>query len=434
MQVERGHLHLLRASWLRSGCRLFPLSQPCESLLGGCGERLGHRDGRRSLGERCAPPDQERVRVATRRRHAAGSCCSHATGESTRSGSPIRGCGRRIARSRETTGPYSAPCSRQRARDVRLRSDWKPFGGAVVSSQSCSGDPRSPSRPWRFSLTHRVLAADGVPVSMQRPVVLDMHNIESELMSNYATSSKSRWKALLAGYEAWRLRLLESAVGKTADLVAVVSQHDEARIRTLWAGKENATLIVAPNGVDDAGFEVRAERQREVVFVAHLGWAPNVDAAEWLCHEVWPLVRQEDSSVQLNLIGRSPAKRVLRLEDQGIRVIPDVESTLPYVARACVATAPLLAAGGTRLKILEALSCGTPVVATRLGALGLEHIEPSALTIADDAPAFASSILRAIENPPMPDRIRPSAHEFRWSVSLSGLISAIRLIGSSDRT
>lgn len=308
----------------------------------------------------------------------------------------------------------------------------------------------SAARWYRPRVVREILAAQadrGVSVSlieysqlmgyrslMQRPVVLDMHNIESELMSNYATSSKSRWKALLAGYEAWRLRLLESAVGKTADLVAVVSQHDEARIRTLWAGKENATLIVAPNGVDDAGFEVRAERQREVVFVAHLGWAPNVDAAEWLCHEVWPLVRQEDSSVQLNLIGRSPAKRVLRLEDQGIRVIPDVESTLPYVARACVATAPLLAAGGTRLKILEALSCGTPVVATRLGALGLEHIEPSALTIADDAPAFASSILRAIENPPMPDRIRPSAHEFRWSVSLSGLISAIRLIGSSDRT
>ena len=165
-------------------------------------ERLGHRDGRRSSVSAAllltknafeSPRDGGTLRVAA---------VSHATGESTGSGSPIRGCGRRIARSRETTGPYSAPCSRQRARDVRLRSDWKPFGGAVVLSQSCSGDTRSPSRPWRFSLIIEYSQLMGYRSLMQRPVVLDMHNIESELMSNYATSSKSRWKALLAGYEA----------------------------------------------------------------------------------------------------------------------------------------------------------------------------------------------------------------------------------------
>ena len=113
------------------------------------------------------------------------------------------------------------------------------------------------------------------------PVVLDMHNIEAELMRNFASSAVGP-KSWVARYEAWRLRALEKSVGERADLVVVVSDHDRDELQSLVGSSAPLPVVVAPNGVGDAGFELDAERADEVVFVAHLGWAPNVAAALWL--------------------------------------------------------------------------------------------------------------------------------------------------------
>lgn len=265
----------------------------------------------------------------------------------------------------------------------------------------------------------------GYRPALRGPVALDMHNIESELMQNYATSSASRPKALIARYEAWRLRALESRITRDVDLVAVVSEHDRQVLSRLSRGSMRGNVLVAANGVADAGFDAAETRTREVVFVAHLGWAPNVDAAEWLCLEVWPLVRQADPSITLNLVGRAPAKRVQRLAGPGIEIYPDVESVLPFVARAALATAPLQAAGGTRLKILEAMACGTPVVATSLGALGLEHITPPALSVTDEPAAFAEKIIGLVDAETDHEQVRAAAEPFRWERTLAELLISL---------
>lgn len=262
------------------------------------------------------------------------------------------------------------------------------------------------------------------------PVALDMHNVESELMENYATSSPSRLKRLVARYEAWRLRRLEARITHLVDLVGVVSEHDRVVLEKLARHGLGCTVVVAPNGVADAGFEVSEPRTREIVFVAHLGWAPNVDAAEWLCQKVWPHVRAADPTVTLNLVGKSPARRVQRLAGDGVEIHPDVPSVVPYVARAGVATAPLQAAGGTRLKILEALSCGTPVVATSLGALGLEHIPAPVLTIVDDPEKFAAHLLALVDHRPDEAHVREAAEAYRWYRTMAEFLVGLEKIST----
>ena len=253
-------------------------------------------------------------------------------------------------------------------------------------------------------------------------VVLDMHNIESELMANYSTSS-SRIKACVARYEAWRLRHLESHIGRYADAVAVVSDHDRDVLQGLL--HESVAVVVAPNGVGDDGFDLDLVRDDVVVFVGHLGWAPNVDAAVWLCESVWPRVATRAPQARLKLVGRSPAKRVQNLRGETVEVHADVPSVLPHVASAKVATAPLLAAGGTRLKILEALSCGTPVVATPLGALGLAHLAGRGLDIHEGAAAFADAIVTRLSMPSEPAVPREASELFRWPSALEQLVSVV---------
>ncbi|MGV0835530.1 glycosyltransferase [Mycolicibacterium thermoresistibile] len=259
------------------------------------------------------------------------------------------------------------------------------------------------------------------------PVILDMHNVEHELLANYAKSARTRWARALATYEAARMRKLERRARILTDAVVTVSPRDAAAVqRSAGAAK----VVTAPNGVSDRAFTVdrAAADFPTIVFIAHLGWKPNIDGAHWLVREVWPVVRRRCPTARLQLIGKAPAASVRSHHGiDGITVHPDVPSTLPYLGRAAVATAPLLAAGGTRLKILESLATGTPVVATSLGAMGLEHlVGDGGLVIEDDAGRYAAALLRLLDRPADPAAVGRRVEGYRWHRTLAPLVDVVR--------
>lgn len=266
------------------------------------------------------------------------------------------------------------------------------------------------------------------------PTVLDLHNIESELLSNYARSADTAWRRLLATYEAWRMRKLESRLPSDLSVISVVSDHDRnVLLRLSEANRIDDRTIVASNGVSSEGFRANFAREDAVVFVAHLGWQPNVDAALWLVKEVWPIVKEELPGLKLQLVGRAPSDRVTALAADGVEIHGDVESVIGFVGRAKVATAPLQAAGGTRLKILEGLACGTPVVATTLGALGLERLaSPGVLSIADDASSFAAHIVRLVRGGVDPNTTRSAVQPYLWPTALEPLVARVRDLTAHD--
>jgi glycosyltransferase involved in cell wall biosynthesis len=259
-----------------------------------------------------------------------------------------------------------------------------------------------------------------------RPVVLDMHNVEHELLGNYAASSRSLWRRLLAGYERFRVRTLEDRSRRLVDAVITVSGHDADYVRRTPG---EAVVKTASNGVSDAAFDVvrRESADPTVVFIGNLGWQPNVDAARWLVQEVWPIVRGARRDAKRQLIGRQPARSLTRHNGRnGVSIHPDVPSTLEYLGAATVATAPLLAAGGTRLKILEAMASGTPVVSTSLGALGLEHLASrGAMVIADDPSRFADALVGFLSSVSDPESIRRQVDGYRWEQVLRSLVDVV---------
>lgn len=223
------------------------------------------------------------------------------------------------------------------------------------------------------------------------------------------------------------MRRIESRFVSQFDVLTVVSDNDLAELHALSVEDDDAraALVVAPNGVSDECFEFDGVRTSSVVFVAHLGWRPNVDAALWLARQVWPHVRRLAPDLELHLVGRSPAPAVQRLAASDVRVFADVPSTLEYVGAAKVATAPLLAAGGTRLKILEALAAGTPVVATSLGALGLETLVGPSLSIEDEPAAFAQRVVEASRTAPSVAQTRALVENYRWDLALAPMADRV---------
>jgi glycosyltransferase involved in cell wall biosynthesis len=253
--------------------------------------------------------------------------------------------------------------------------------------------------------------------------VLDLHNVESSLVASYARARRGI-PSLLYHAESMALRRMERRTVGDFDHVIVVSEKEKARLPAT-----RGSVLICPNGREPSGLLPEATTPT-VAFVATMGWAPNVDAALWLGREIWPLVRAQVPDAHLVLVGRGPTPEVVALADAGIEVTGTVADVAPYLQRARVVVAPLRAGGGTRLKIMEALDAGRPVVATAVGCEGLEDLVGRGVVIADTAAEMAATIVRLLGDPAGAAALGRLGHdavmaEHTWDIALAPLIGAV---------
>jgi glycosyltransferase involved in cell wall biosynthesis len=256
------------------------------------------------------------------------------------------------------------------------------------------------------------------------PKVLDLHNIESSLFVSYADSRRGL-PAAAALAESRALRRIERRALATYDVVSVVSQVDLARLPA-----PHPNVLVCPNGWEPSA-ALPPAADPVVSFVGLMGWTPNVDAAVWLVEAVWPEVRARVPGAQLRLVGRDPAPAVRALAGADISVTGTVPDVTPHLAAARVVVAPLRAGGGSRLKVLEGLDAGRPVVATTVGAEGLERLVGRGVVLADEPATFAEAIVRLLLDPEEAAALgavgRRAVHaSFSWDATLASLLAAVR--------
>jgi glycosyltransferase involved in cell wall biosynthesis len=241
----------------------------------------------------------------------------------------------------------------------------------------------------QFDLVHleSIHMAAYVPDMRQQtpaPVVYNWHNIESELMRRYSASVKPPHRKLYAAWTARRLAALERQILLQAFGHVVCSERE--RVQLLRIVPE-ARIAVIENGVDTAFFAeppVSPNRRHRIVFVGAMHYHGNIEAAVLFARSIWPGIRERFPAWRLTLVGRDPAPAVLALRgERNVEVTGTVDDVRPYYAEALAAIVPLRTGGGTRLKILEAMAAGVPVVSTTLGAEGLAVSPGRHLLIAD---------------------------------------------------
>jgi sugar transferase (PEP-CTERM/EpsH1 system associated) len=202
----------------------------------------------------------------------------------------------------------------------------------------------------------------------------------------------NRWLAALYSFIQWRkLQGYESHVCRRLDKTVVVSQADAEALQSLLPELECA---VVPNGVDTSYFQPPADDESDttLVFTGKMDFRPNVDAVLWFAQEVLPLVRKEIPGALLKVVGRNPHPRLQRLrQTAGILLTGYVDDVRPYIGEAAVYVVPLRVGGGTRLKILEAMSMSKAIVTTSLGCEGIAAEPNRELLFADDPVSFASA-------------------------------------------
>ena len=242
-------------------------------------------------------------------------------------------------------------------------------------------------------------------------VFLDWHNVESELMQQYADKTTNLAKRRIAARTASLLHQMEQTALKTFSAHLVVSDLERDK---LLRRAPDAKIHVIPNGVDTASFSRRdapptpTERQT-LLFVGSMDYHANSEAVVWFCQETWPHIAAEFPNLDFKIVGRNPPPSVQNLASPRITITGTVADVRPYYHQAFAILVPLRVGGGTRLKILEAMAAAVPVISTRLGAEGISAQDQKEILLADTPAEMTSALRTLLTNPVLAQSLRQSA-------------------------
>jgi glycosyltransferase involved in cell wall biosynthesis len=224
-------------------------------------------------------------------------------------------------------------------------------------------------------------------------------------MWRYAETAGNPLRKLMALRTAPLIERAENRLLRTCDAHTVVSGRDREK---LLLRRPGASIEVVPNGVDVAYYSsvTRVENPREILFVGSMDYHANVEAVTWFVSKVWPILKASIPDLTFRIVGRDPSTQVLALAAPDVLVTGTVDDIRPFYARAAATVVPLRVGSGTRLKILESMAAGVPVVSTRLGAEGIDVHDGSDVILADSPAELADGLRRVVTDQVLSERLK----------------------------
>ena len=248
--------------------------------------------------------------------------------------------------------------------------------------------------------------------------VLNLHNVESSLHERCAAAGGGAEALAHRVFRRASLKLERRWLARFSEVLAA-SESDARLARDIAPG---ARVTVYPNAIPWTAPPARSGEE-VVVFSGNLEYHPNISAVRFFRERVWPELRERWPNLVWRLVGKNAAAvRRFTAGDPRIETTGAVEDAVAELARARVAVAPILAASGTRLKILEAWAAGVPVVSTSMGAEGLAARDGEHLLLADDARGFAAAVSRLLSSQDLRERMGRSGRlllesDYTWNAA-----------------
>ena len=271
--------------------------------------------------------------------------------------------------------------------------------------------------------------AQYMPLIGSSGAVLNHHDVQSGLMTRRWNSESNPVLKWFWGVEAKALRRAEKRWGGSARVNLVCSQ-DEAKLLSEVISCVQTTVVA--NGVDLEYFSVRPDPGGEVLlFCGSLDMYPNQDAMKYFFKTIWPKVSAERKTIEMYVVGRKPPGWLQHeaLVDSRVRVMGFVDDVRPYFQKATICICPIREGGGTRMKILDSLAMGVPVVGTTFACSGLNLKHEHDVLIADAPEDFVLQINRLLNSRTLRIRLASAGREliereFSWDVVGKSLFDA----------
>ncbi len=273
------------------------------------------------------------------------------------------------------------------------------------------------------------------PAVAARPSIIDMVDMDS-----------AKWRALGSTSSppmAWvyrrEARLLERAEVMQMRHARATTVVNEREAQTARGIAPDCDVRIVENGIDVARFSPSGPPpvSSQVVFCGVMSYRPNAETAQWLGHEVWPLVRQRHPNARLALVGSNPPAflSALASDDPSIVVTGHVPDVRTWLWESAVAAAPIRTARGIQNKVLEAVAAGLPSVISSAVADGLPREVLPACDVADDAGACAKRIADCLDLTPAERRARARMavlERLSWELRLQPMLDLFDELASAS--
>lgn len=244
------------------------------------------------------------------------------------------------------------------------------------------------------------------------PTVLNHHNIESQMMFRRGEKASNLFMQFFLKLETLKLRHYEKKYCKQYNMNLTVSELDKQRLEDICDG---ASAVVIENGVDTGFFKFSNHRDhtnKELIFTGGMSWYPNQDAMIFFTTKVWPLLKQNIPDIKLTIVGRNPGKELSDIvsKDEKITLTGFVPDVRDYVKKASIFIVPIRDGGGTKLKILDAMSQGIPIVSSALGFEGIDAIDGQHLFMANEPQEYVDKIKFILDTPEKSQAVAKNAY------------------------
>lgn len=272
---------------------------------------------------------------------------------------------------------------------------------------------------------------DGMKTPRATPSILLQHNVESLIWRRLSELQRNPFMRLFFYEMARRMKYREPELCRLFEGITTISDQDAAYHRDIYK-LDNVLGCVPAGAIPDARDLPPAVLEQSpspcIAFLGSMNWPPNADAAFWFIEKILPLVRAIMPEVRFRVIGREPPEALKRLAaaSGGIEVTGKLEEVLTPLRECALLVVPLRAGSGVRLKILESMAAGVPVVSTTVGAEGLHMRNGQDLLLADDEMALSEAVLRLLKDNGLRKTLAENAlkrvtQEFAWSKSAEKL-------------
>lgn len=240
-----------------------------------------------------------------------------------------------------------------------------------------------------------VFMATYIPIIKQyskAKIALRSHNLEHQIWERHLSAEKNSLKKIYLTLQNKRLKKFEIDAFNQVDAIVTITDDDKKNITSLCNHKAIYTCLTGLN-LNQYPIAETVKYPNTFFHFASMDWLPNIEAVDWLLEKVWPLVIKNEPAAKLIIAGRGMPQKFKKINQANVLIIEDVKNSKDFYHCYDMMLVPLWSGSGLRIKLVEGLAYGKPIVTTSIGAEGINYTNNKNILIADNETLFAEAML-----------------------------------------
>ena len=245
-------------------------------------------------------------------------------------------------------------------------------------------------------------------------IVLRAHNIEHLIWQRHLKNESNPLKKWYINLQTKRLKQFEISCFKKVDGIISITNFDKAEFEKLNCNKPIYTCITGVNVKEYQHKISEVIKPNTVFYFASMDWLPNQEAVKWFLENCWDTIYKAVPDAKFIIAGRGMPNNLKQLNKPNVIIIEKVTNGKLFYQQHQLMIVPLLSGSGLRIKIIEGMSYGKPIVSTSVGAEGINYTDGVNILIANEANQFAKKVIELLKNVNLQQQLQKNASELAY--------------------